>query len=443
MKILKKILMLSMAIVLVVIPLSACSDSSRNANTLKISFAECGYGKEWLEETIKAFKETHEGVEVELEGDPGMTEKISTRLDTSSELPSIFMGLQTNWQMNAYLGKIENLDDLYASIVDNNKTFAEKLQPNYLNYGKVDGHYYGVGWSDGVTGIVYNAAMFEQYGWTVPETVDDLYSLCTKIKQDTNNTVAPFSWGGQVAAYWNFPVYAWWAQYEGMNNMKEFLKYENPEVFSQQGRLNALEVFENLIGDSTNSVKDAMSKNHIMSQMEFINGKAAMIPNGAWLETEMNNNLPDGFRMKMMRTPYIDNEHKVNVNYTSAGDFMIIPSDISTEEKELAKEFIKFMATDEMLKLFTEKTSTSRPFIYDKSGITLSEFGQSVMDIYESSENLYMYSNSLLYYSVKVQPWPLTGSPYARVLDEGASSVFNSELNYIRTNWQKINEDIA
>ena len=37
---------------------------------------------------------------------------------------------------------------------------------------------------------------------------------------------------------------------------------------------------------------------HIQSQMAFLQGKAAMIPMGAWMETEMKNSIPEGFTMQ-------------------------------------------------------------------------------------------------------------------------------------------------
>lgn len=414
---------------------------SGGADTLNIAFVEAGYGRVWLERIVEAFKAENPGVTVNLEGDSGMTAKISTRLQNNSELPSVFFALETNWQLWALEGYLEPLDDLYATDVDG-RTYEDRVNDDYLDYGKVDGTYYATGWSDGVTGIVYNASMFEAYGWEIPETVDDLIALCAKIKTDTNGAIAPFAWGGQVAAYWDYVVKAWWCQYDGIEKVKTFLKFEKPEVFeSNGGRLKALEAFETLIGDSTNSVEGAMSMNHIQSQLAFLQGKAAMIVNGDWIETEMANSMPDGFRMKMMKTPYIDSAHKLDVNYTASGDFAVIPKNLGAEEKALAKKFLAFMAKEDMCRIFTEETGSTRPFEYSVEEIYdgLTEFQQSVMDIYFADDiyNFHVYSDSYLKYNVFVSVFPLSGSPYADVLDDGAQNYIDKEVAYVNANWTK------
>jgi len=41
-------------------------------------------------------------------------------------------------------------------------------------------------------GMVYNKTMFDQYGWTVPETFNEFVQLCLQIKKDTDNQVTPW-----------------------------------------------------------------------------------------------------------------------------------------------------------------------------------------------------------------------------------------------------------
>ena len=68
---------------------------------------------------------------------------------------------------------------------------------------------------------------------------------------------------------------------------------------------------------------------------------------------------------------------------------LVIPKD--APHKELAIDFLKFMSTKEMLKLYTEKTGGNpRPFTYE--GVDLSNldtWGKSLMDIYLNSTNVY------------------------------------------------------
>jgi len=355
-------------------------------------------------------------------------------------LPDVAFVLRTGWQRWAIKGYLADLSDIYATEIDNGKTLKDKLQPGIAEYGNIQGKYWIVPWADGATGLVYNAQMFEDNGWSVPTTMKELDELLPEIKA---KGIAPFAWGGKVMSYWDFPVVGWWAQYEGTEGMESYKKMEGPEAYGQEGRLKALEEFERLLGDESNSIEGAAAMDHIQSQMAFLQGKAAMIPNGGWLETEMRNSTPEGFRMKMMQLPAIDGAKETKVNNTMGGDFAIVPA--KAKNAELGKEFLKFLSSDDMLKLFTEKSGSVRPFVYDAASVPgLSEFSKSVIDIWQNSENLYLYSENPVYYS-KFYDWPLAGAPYMMIYqgDETAQSAFEGNLSYAEENWDAVKADLG
>lgn len=448
MKFLSKVLVPLMVLCLLFSFVGCKRPDNRDPNTLFIAYAKTGYGSEWLENALAAFqKERPEVTIAEPEGDPNITAKILPRLESGTELPDMFWGLQTNWQMWAYQDYLEPMDDMYATVVDDGqgKTYEQKVEKELLDYGKVNGHYYATSWNSGASGLVYNETMFKEHGWEIPETVDDLYALCEQIRNapenkdaDRKNDIAPFAWGGQVGQYWQFFIETLWAQYEGIDNIREFNKFESPKVYEQTGRLKALEVFEQLMSEPKNSVDGAMSKNHIQSQMDFINGRGAMIPNGAWIEYEMRNSAPEGFSMKLMPTPFIDNDHKVRMNWTASGDFAIIPKDIPEANKQLAKDFLLFLAREDQLQAYTKTTGSPRGFYYDLDSIVkdLTPFSQSVVNNYKNSVNIYMYSNNPLYYKNLANSWPASGSPYGLIADgESARSVYQMEIDKAKSEW--------
>ena len=446
MKVWKRVLISALAASMLLAGVGCNKIDDRDPNTLTIAYSKSGYGGEWLENALQAFKEqVKPDLKWELEGDPNITVKILPRLESGTELPDMFWSLETNWQMWAYQDYIEPMDDLYSWTVEDGqgKTYAEKVEDDLLDYGKVNGHYYATSWNSGASGLVYNVTMFEEHGWEVPTTVDELYDLCDQIRndpvnKDRKNDIAPFAWGGQVGQYWQFFIETLWAQYEGIEGVREFFKFESPDVYKQEGRLKALEVFEKLMSEPGNSVSGAMSKNHIQSQMDFVNGNGAMIPNGAWIEYEMKTSTPEGFEMAMMPTPFIDEQHQVRMNWTSSGDFIVIPKDIPEENKQLAKEFLLFMAREDQLQAYTKTTGSVRGFEYDLDAIKdeLSPFAQSVVDNYQNSTNIYAYSNNPLYYANLANRWPASGSPYGLIADgESALSVWQMEIDKAESEW--------
>ena len=142
--------------------------------------------------------------------------------------------------------------------------------------------------------------------------------------------------------------------------------------------------------------------------------------------------------MKLMPTPFIDNDHKVRMNWTASGDFAIIPKDIPEANKQLAKDFLLFLAREDQLQAYTKTTGSPRGFYYDLDSIVkdLTPFAQSVVNNYKNIVNIYMYSNNPLYYKNLANSWPASGSPYGLIADgESARSVYQMEIDKAKSEW--------
>ncbi len=102
--------------------------------------------------------------------------------------------------------------------------------------------------------------------------------------------------------------------------------------------------------------KGAMGMSHTESQMEFVLGKAAMIPCGTWLGSEMKGQLPKGFHMAFINAPVIKGG-KGNPTITSAGvETWIIPKE--GKNHDTAADFFKFMTSLDMAKKFVAQKNT-------------------------------------------------------------------------------------
>lgn len=460
-KLLKKFTLVLIALASIVC-LTACGKDDEPAFTedgaaiLKIAFAECGYGRDFLLQWEKAYNEANpnERIKLDLDGDAQMTQNIINRITTGKNLPDLVMVLGTSWQLWAAKGYVLEIDDVYqadAGLGDGTK-MKDFIDPNIANFGLVNDHYYAVPWSVGTTGLVYNKGMFEEWGWEVPETVDELIALCAQINSDTGGTIKPFAWSTGTAEYWSFVTLNWWAQYEGAAKFKEFWDFKSPDVFKQEGRLKALEVFEQLIcgkdadgiptGEAINSITNAK---FMESQLDFVQGRAAMIPNGVWLEIEMRNNLPEGFKMAMMPTPAIEgaktdaNGKVLSVNVNSSGDFILIPR--KAKNTDLAKKFLKFINTKQGCEIFTRATGSIRPFQYKPSQVGgLTEFALDAAIQWENATNLYQTSTNEKYFRNNVNLWPFYGSPYSRMVQDGdsAAEVHKAICDYVSQYWDTL-----
>lgn len=459
-KIISKLFLITFSLI-IVMTLASCGEDNGpqkdgDATVISIAFAECGYGREFFYQWEDAYNEAHpdDKIKLDLDGDAQMTQNIINRIDTGKNLPDLVMVLSTNWQLWAAKGKLLELDDVYeadAGLGDGTK-MKDFIDPNISEFGLVNEHLYAVPWSVGTTGFVYNKGMFAEWGWEVPTTVAELEALCEQITKDSAGSIAPFAWSTSVSEYWSFVTLNWWAQYEGEANWKEFWKFETPDVFKQQGRLVALQEFEKLVcgknqdGTSTGTAINSITNAKFMeSQLDFVQGRAAMIPNGSWLENEMRNNLPEGFEMAMMPTPVIEgaktdaNGNTINVNVNSSGDFIVIPR--KAKNPEYAKKFLAFMNTKEGCEIFTKYSGGIRPFKYQPSQIEgLSAFTKDVATQWENSINLYQTSTSIKYFNNNVNLWPFYGSPYARMVQDGdtAEDVQKAIVDYVLKYWDTL-----
>lgn len=408
------------------------SSGGENREILKIAFTEAGFGREWLVEISKAFVRENPQYELRLDGDPSLASSMSTKLETGKNLSDIFMPLNSAWETYAAQGWLEPLDDLYEMKPDGEGrgTNAEKMDEVYREYSSLTltggTHYYIMPWNDTVTGIVYNVKMFAQYGWEIPETTDELETLCEKILSDTDGAVKPFAYPGKIGGYFDYIGSTWWMQSSGVDGYEEFFEFSSSEVYNANvqpalGKKQALEEFVRFFStDKGYCITGSMSKDHITSQMDFINGKAAMIVNGNWIECEMQTSTPEGFEMGLMSVPYLASARKdeagnyVKVNYTTAPDYIIIPRQAAN--KTGAKAFLNFMNSDEMLSLYTRITGSPRPFDYDADNLEgLTNFTKDVLRLRAESESIFDYSRSPLWMNGYVQKY-IGGQPYSSLI---------------------------
>ncbi len=218
--------------------------------------------------------------------------------------------------------------------------------------------------------------------------------------------------------------------------MNAYLKLDSPKVYLQAGRANALKQFQSLVSDTTNSFDNVITADSSKAESEFFGSRAAMLLCGSWIESKAGSAVPKDFKMAMMRVPAVDDAVDANINVAAAGGFAVIPS--VSKNMGLAKDFLRFMSTDEMLELYTKVTSSPRPFVYDAEGTEgLSDFGKSVIDIWQAHDNFYMFSNNPLYYNVFAD-WPKDGVPYMQIYSGliTPDEAVDDNYDYVKDNWK-------
>lgn len=433
-------------------------DTKDGKTSIKISYTP-GFGDTWAIQTARSFLLSEEGKNyyMILDNDSELTTSVSSKLESGMGVSDIYFPLASDWYSYAALGQLANLDDLYAmTIPGETKTVGEKIRGSWTTYGKAavggETHYYVFPGNENITGIVYNKTMFDKYGWEVPETVSELTALCEKIVSDTKGKIAPFVYPGTVSGgYWDFIGTNWWLQISGSEKLNEFMKFDSAEVYNpmasgspSEGKLEMLEIFEKLIVENRSkyTLAGSASKSHTLAQVSFLQGQAAMIPNGNWIEKESLSAMTDEYRMMATPRPdsvkpQADGTYKI-YNYPGQPDYIFIPS--MAKNIEGAKKYLAYLCRDDVLELYTSVTGTTRPFDYDVDNCEVTPFAKSCFEIWSKAETWFEQSTSKLWIAGKTKKFQVN-NPYTTLLaNNGTITALgwcNQEYSMVKATWSE------
>jgi N-acetylglucosamine transport system substrate-binding protein len=255
-------------------------------------------------------------------------------------------------------GQLADLTDLMEAPAhgQDGVTFAESLTPGSQDSVVYDGKQYGLNYVNSMYGIWYNQAKFEEKGWEYPQTWEDMLALCQKIQED--GEMSPWTYQGQYPQYIRmvfdqlvFKSGGWEALYK-LNNITE-------DAWTQPVVKQAMDAIRALY-DNGYILEGTEALSHTESQTFWLQGEAAFIPCGAWLENEMKDvlaELPD-FQMVVRPVPSLTAEDALPFEATqaSAGETFIVFE--QGKNVQGGKEYLRLLFSKEGAKFFSEATKS-------------------------------------------------------------------------------------
>ena len=431
---------------------------------LSVAYYAAGFGTAWMEDLKKRYEAAHPDVYIDLEGDPAIETTVKDRLDTKkpnlADDVVVVGGMYYRYMIrNGYLS---DMSDFYTEVVEGTDTVDSIVNQQLKDYLTVNGKTYGIPWQNNGMSFIYNANMFEQYKWEIPETMDEFFALCEQILEDTKGGVHPLTFCGKAnQGYFPNVMQTWVAQYEGMANMQTFLNCETAEVYQQQedARTKVYQTIAKILYGKDSKDRpyiDTSSRgyNHFDAQAEFLAGRSAMVVSGAWTQIEMSEYLVDypGFKMGIMPVPHINADQKDKDGNDSSGvstsdaGVMYIPE--LSDQKELARDFLKFSLTQESLRRFVETTDgLTRPYtLKNPEQCSLNNyFAKTVFDYFTKKQDrrVYMVSKSDIWLANEASMWmcndgaPVTalqGLTFEQAMKK-ASELAKEDYTEVRDKW--------
>ena len=484
----KKIAVLLLSAVLALSTLTGCNKNKVDSNspeTLEIYILNQGYGYEWCQPMIDAFKEEewvkekYPNLQTDIYKDEVAQTAVNMLASGSARANRYDLLFSSNLtlQLTPTADCINLAEGVFNQLVPGeNVTVKEKMIPSAREASRYttgdpdeDEQYYMMNWYGGMMGIMYNKTQFDKLkrgeeSVELPRTTDEFIAILNGIKNKTitgwtpagNSAGEPFS-TYQPSTYIDFVSNIWWAQYDGIegedsgynNFYKGVVHNETGDNYSTDAITNAVglkktyEMLNTFLPDTSITWINPLGtqrNNYTDTQNKIVTGEHLFMVTGDWVMHELQS-FYDGL-VEMGRTPdtvsmmpvpvlsaVIEKTSTINddatlskvikaiddktaydargtelesvskddwdkifearhIAYTTGGNSSAyIPS--YAAGKDLAQDFLRYMATDKAQEIFMETTKGCQlPFLYDTSNPNYSTLSANFPELNKAALNV-------------------------------------------------------
>jgi N-acetylglucosamine transport system substrate-binding protein len=411
--------------------LSACTFHKEPAHepiTIEVAVFEGGYGIEWHKQVARQYERLHPGIRIHLWGDPRVDEKIKPRI-LRRDPPDLANCILPVWKL-IVAGKLYPLDEaLDSKAYGQDCTWRQALIPGVLANYQYNGKTYAMPSNFGIWVAWYDRRMFRRHGWKVPRTWGEFTRLCANIKAAG---IAPIAFQGK------YPTYAWATLLSLYQRLVPFDRWYaiqdlKPGAFLDPEFVHAARLLQQM---AVNYFEPgAMAMTHTEAQLEWCNGRAAIVFCGLWLKNEMKNALPAGFQMDCFPIPPVEGGRgdPRAIYGGGAEDFYVFRDGRHPRE---ALDFLKYMVSMITAPSYDLQLDTLSPIRGSTRGIPISDDLRSAVQIEERATRNFDDRLSTLYldFARNAMPAHLAALLEARITPEEFARRMEAEAAAIRSN---------
>lgn len=176
----KRSIVLAAAFLLGVLSLTGCGNNKSDTGKTVIEVVH--YKPEavsYFEEVEKQFNESHDDIELKISSPNDAMTVLKTRFIREDNPDIIGIGGEFNYSNFVDADMLMDISDFDG--LDSIKQKYLDIDEN-LKFVPKDG-IYGVPYMANAAGILYNKDLFEEHGWQIPKTWDELIALCEDIQE--------------------------------------------------------------------------------------------------------------------------------------------------------------------------------------------------------------------------------------------------------------------
>ena len=470
---------------------SACGKKGKEG-VLQIRYYNGGYGDEWLEKALQDFCATKKGVTYELKPDNSITYEAGLYL--KKNVPDIIMS-NGNWKTYVKDELVEDLTSVYETEVKTSQgmiKIKDYIDENVMKqftrqmiYCRGESVTWGMPWASQVLSLAYNETILlstvhhedneiEVEGLSVgqkwthePYTVSELMAYLTDVRL-ADNGITPWGYSPYNLNWYDALFYVWWAQIQGtMTPNKypdegcfyDFFNMMSADLVKQSGYSDSLDIVRQILVDKDGNLYNSDNNGGLTKekmQENFAKGNIAVCLVGDFFEKEYKAFMKEGNVFKLMFVPIADGaETKEDgsakkLTYVQTDNVMYVPK--NAVNKDLAKEFLAFLCSEEQLMQFSRYTGVVRPFKYNAyeldKNYAWTEFQKSTFNIYYNADDfvikypLTASKVSPIYLDKQVSMF--MGTPYEKVFAEFRTTpVENAASRIVRQVYDALKKDLG
>lgn len=360
----KKVLCTTLALSMALTSLAGCGGGTSETEsttetgdiagtTLKVAALESAYGSEMWQEVAAAFEE-QTGVTVELTTDKNLEDVIGPSMKAGDYPDVIHLATgredaltETFIKDNAIL---DITDVLSMTVPGEEVKVSDKIAGGFTDTSLTnpynDGKTYLAPMFYSPCGLFYNAGLFEEKGWEVPTTWDEMWELGDKAKAEG---ISLFTY--PTTGYFDTFFYALMYSVGGPEFFDKATHYEDG-IWETEEAKQCFDIVAKLAAyTEPTTPAQANDQDFTKNQQLVLDNKALFMPNGTWIVGEMAEApRADGFKWGMTALPAVE-EGGDRYSYTWFEQAWI-PAGAANQEA--AKQFIAFLYSDVACDIFAK-----------------------------------------------------------------------------------------
>jgi N-acetylglucosamine transport system substrate-binding protein len=325
-------------------------DSKKASNEVEIAMFKGGYGTDFFEKGALEFEKENPGLKFNVWGDPRIWEQLRPRFNSDDVPDFTWPGWDMDYWALLYENQVVYLDKyLDQPAYKSEQKWRDTFEPSILKLCTYKGKVWKLPYHYMMYGWWYEKGQFDKLGIKPPKNWTELLAVCEKLKKAG---ITPITHQGKYPAYIIQGVFLPWAISAGGEQVFRDIENLTPGAWKNPAFLKSAKMIMELV-DKGYLDKDAPALSHTEAQMEFLQGRAAMIPCGTWLHSEMEKSLPANFNMVFFLPPVLDKP----VGDPTALSIGIEPFVLPTKSKhpQEAIDFYKYMTSEAKAKQFVEE----------------------------------------------------------------------------------------